>query len=554
MPTPSVTLANTPGRLNPVNAEMWFRFTTNNFTAANFRYYAEVYTFSLSNTTQGKTLLQREKVSARPVTGDGHFSPHAILKSYVKNRFVSTLAYNIPYPLYNESSLIAYSVKVGVGHNPRLQYGNVSTSGISRGGVISLTAFANNQVIKPASMPTPTSGTYYYVRISLPTLHGFLVGDELTLSKNNPGINGFYNGKSTIVAVGTNYADVNIVYIANAYVSGSTANDFSSPAPNYIESGDIVDLISMRSESTVLYGFEGTRQYEQNAYDFADRFILKSNPSFFPTFPGLYSPNRNGYLTNYDFRFNWKPIYRNQDEVQTFMIQEANNISYVQIRTYDANKNVIDIHYVPWPGVNIQSNYIRMWQMEVGPRGWEGWSYSSTVGGSGTVTFIGASYYSIQVGATLAGGINYWSEAVRYQIVEPNCVYENVRIAYLNRAGGYDFFNFSLNSDKTINVARKEFTKPLNYGYAIGDRAQSTLSIDAFESYVANSDYMTEHDYSVLSEILTSPDVYWIKKDGTVIPILITDSVLKYKTKIKDKLLSMTINFKRSDKINVQQL
>ncbi len=183
--------------------------------------------------------------------------------------------------------------------------------------------------------------------------------------------------------------------------------------------------------------------------------------------------------------------------------------------------------------------------------------YSSTIGGT---PIEDIRYYDVSVGSGLSG----WSIKARYEIVPQDCVYENVRICWLNRLGGYEYFNFSKEHTKSTNIVRKEFTKQLAHDYTKGDRQQTILSVDVNETYTANTDWLFDWEYNYLEELLTSPDVYILTETlyiassphtpGTVQkrPIIITDTAWKSKTQLKDRVYNLTIQYKYSHKPNIQ--
>jgi len=138
-----------------------------------------------------------------------------------------------------------------------------------------------------------------------------------------------------------------------------------------------------------------------------------------------------------------------------------------------------------------------------------------------------------------------------------------VKLIWKNRLGSYEFFYFTLDSQRSINIDRKAFNPSQTkdeYGLSsnlIGDR--QNYSIQAIEEVVINSDWITTAQTEWLDELLTSTEVYLEQSreedfegwGGNVsdfiqwLPVSIIDTRYTYKTQLRDKLfnLSLTIQF-----------
>ena len=85
------------------------------------------------------------------------------------------------------------------------------------------------------------------------------------------------------------------------------------------------------------------------------------------------------------------------------------------------------------------------------------------------------------------------------------------------------------------------------------DRGTSSLDTVVTDTYRVTSNWITEADSEWLMQIFTSPEVYWVKEDGTSVAINITTSSVERKQKINDQLINYTLEFQLSNK-NKQQL
>jgi hypothetical protein len=145
------------------------------------------------------------------------------------------------------------------------------------------------------------------------------------------------------------------------------------------------------------------------------------------------------------------------------------------------------------------------------------------------------------------------SERILYKINLRCTKYDTVRIQFLNRLGGFDYFNFNLVSRKTVNVTRNSFKKVLDYNYQLGDRGTTILDIDGNYTFTVQSDWVNQNESNWLEELVTSNEVYIINSDGTSYPIIIDDNSVEIKKSINDKLLTYQFSYSSANKINGQR-
>ena len=114
---------------------------------------------------------------------------------------------------------------------------------------------------------------------------------------------------------------------------------------------------------------------------------------------------------------------------------------------------------------------------------------------------------------------------------------------WLNRLGGWEYFNFTLGGKKSINIERETFKKVLPYNYSVGDRQDTTYAQKAEEMWSINSNWITEDESEWLSSLLESREVYHMK-NSEIYPIQIMDKSYQVKTVLRDQLFNITIQFK----------
>ncbi len=142
-------------------------------------------------------------------------------------------------------------------------------------------------------------------------------------------------------------------------------------------------------------------------------------------------------------------------------------------------------------------------------------------------------------------------------IVEPCLLYENVRIVFLNRMGGYDYFTFNKDKKRTVAINRTEYKQVLDIAYEFGDRGDVVLAQDVQYTFTLNSDWISEETYLWLEELVTSPEVYivtFLDSKYKLDPIVITDTSYVIKTRLRDKIFNLTLNYKLAYPVNVANL
>jgi hypothetical protein len=143
------------------------------------------------------------------------------------------------------------------------------------------------------------------------------------------------------------------------------------------------------------------------------------------------------------------------------------------------------------------------------------------------------------------------SEDRLYKIVEDCSPYEKYRISFMNRMGGYDYFNFTLDSKRVVDVQRTEYTKQLKRDYAVGDRGDQVIATRTDQTYLINSNWITEEDSVWLEEMITSPDVYHLSGLNKL-PIMVLDTNYETKTYLRNQIFNMQLNFRYAYRINLQ--
>jgi hypothetical protein len=135
-------------------------------------------------------------------------------------------------------------------------------------------------------------------------------------------------------------------------------------------------------------------------------------------------------------------------------------------------------------------------------------------------------------------------------------IYDSKPFLFKNSLGAWDFWTFTQDTKEVKSIVRNEYKQEIPFGNfwsngGIYYRGQNIYSGKVNENYTANTNWISETEYSYLSEMFESSDVYILEKyDGQYlpypIPIIITDTNYEIKTSIRDQIFNLTINYKMS--------
>ena len=135
--------------------------------------------------------------------------------------------------------------------------------------------------------------------------------------------------------------------------------------------------------------------------------------------------------------------------------------------------------------------------------------------------------------------------------------YNQVRLAWLNTLGGFDYFTF-----RQKNVTRIENKKTYygrqhgewninTYRQRIHERGKATINVSAIEKLFLNTHLITESEANALQDLFSSPEVYMF--EGTkVIPVCVLDSSYTKKTSANDKIIQYQLSIQKAHGIKVQ--
>jgi len=132
--------------------------------------------------------------------------------------------------------------------------------------------------------------------------------------------------------------------------------------------------------------------------------------------------------------------------------------------------------------------------------------------------------------------------------------FEPVRFMFLNSLGQFDYYTATLLSRTTINTTKDYFVKTLPLGYSVGDRGKTAINTNAQETYVVNTDWISEETARWLSyELYNSIEIYTLDSDGVITPIVLDTASIEVKKRVNDKLLNYSFNYSKAVPLNNQR-
>ena len=518
-------LAN-PEKYSPVNAPMWIESNYSDNSSVDFKYLYEVY-----NVDQGTGItysLGNFRIPPRP-NGNGLFTPNKILRSEV--------SYNIG-PFATQSiaasqSITRWGYSYGFEYNPGVTFSGLTASA---------SPYAGKTLIGYTNGYPHVTGV-------------FQNGDYIRLEFNSTvAIQGYYGGDHTILDV-VEFGGYSFIAIDLDYNPDLDPTQSGGIEPN----GTITNLArAVGDTGGTSYSFNGTRQYEEIGRTFSNYNVFKST-SLIPV-NGSADASMTCYpLTNYPY-FTNKRVLSNNYEILSFMIDDVhpyiNGSSYLVSEWYarytlytETNSTVKQFGY--YIGQNESTDTGRQWHRYDIPVGLQNLldggyinigDVSNTDHWTVELVYIDHTSY-VQITKMLK----------TYQLYIDCSPNNHIRLAFQNRGGGFDYFNFNWKSVNSLTTAKTEFRKVLDWNYNVGDRQDTVLAQKAQETWTISSDFISDIESKWLKEIITSPEVYVVDEVNKIyIPIIITNTDYVVRTRLNDKQFSISLSYKLAYDITLQ--
>lgn len=174
------------------------------------------------------------------------------------------------------------------------------------------------------------------------------------------------------------------------------------------------------------------------------------------------------------------------------------------------------------------------------------------INGGGSVITSTTKRYTIQIWNDSPDPV---TELKTFELDHCGTRFEPVRFMFLNTLGQFDYYNATLLSRTTIGLSRDIIKKPLSRTYTQGDRGDTVINVKAQESYIINTDWISEETAHWLTyEFVTSNEIYVLDNvTGLLTPIVLTTSDWEDKKRVNDKLLNYTISYTKAVGLNTKR-
>jgi len=174
----------------------------------------------------------------------------------------------------------------------------------------------------------------------------------------------------------------------------------------------------------------------------------------------------------------------------------------------------------------------------------------SLLGTTPSTALTGAASYTIH----LEDNTNaQTSEKVTFNINQTCTKYNEVRVHFLNRLGGYDAFNFYMKSIHTTDIKKDKYDQQhhdwtgWSYDYSKKSRGATDYNVSLNKKLTVNTDYLTEEESLWMEDLITSPNAY-IEESNELIAVNLDARKIQRKTSLNDKLMQYTFELSYSIK------
>ena len=159
---------------------------------------------------------------------------------------------------------------------------------------------------------------------------------------------------------------------------------------------------------------------------------------------------------------------------------------------------------------------------------------------------------------------SYWNEGGTWQPVDQVIVegdeglrkvnvkmvscdqYQPIKITFENKFGAWQDLWFMGNNQREITTKKETFKGNImlseQTAYATDKPTQQILTKNGVEKITLNSGYYPEDNNNLFKELMLSRRVY-ITLDAVDLPVIVSGSTMKFKTRLTEKLINYTVNF-----------
>jgi hypothetical protein len=364
----------------------------------------------------------------------------------------------------------------------------------------------------------------------------FSVDDDIIVAQTDGFTNYLYEGLATITAVD--------------FITASSIWRITTNKPFGVSTGAEGGTISLANYQ--LTTVTSTQSIGENfawggVYGYLD-FINYDENNYIPN-----STTPSNWLTNVPQNWEmdlddrmWLLAYKDASNQQKDLMIQTNNGTYRITSVYSVN-------------VETQPNK-RLISAAVGP--WHLINATSSITATGTASFpmidANTKTYSVWYRNQI---LQQDTETLTFKIKDVCSKYEKIQLVFIDRLGSFIPYTFYRVNRNNKAITRTDYQQiygqyaPASqaWEYNTWDRGKKSLDTVITETYTIISDWVNQATSDFLMELYESPEVYWIKEDGTTIAINLKTSNIEKKQTINDQIINYTMEFELSNKNNTRR-
>lgn len=412
------------------------------------------------------------------------------------------------------------------------------------------------------AVPNPNANRRALFRIQS-ILQDYTQTDKLGFETSLQGADSTFNGQFFIDAphaihqidkYARNKENLRYVFCLGGYEYSETVN---SEIEQVFSLDTDAQFLFLNSVAQHVEGFSST--------DYSDFMLTAGNKKFLSIFPNIFATGLG------------RKIQLNQYHTLAFFNGKHfldSEVTRIRIQTYDSDLVLIDEKFVD----NTNANGGAVFGSEITYNNFtnagntdEGLLYFGC--GTAQLDLLGFDLTNVSTYFVRALNVsNTVSNSYRFDIQKPDCKgFETIRLAFLNRLGTYDYYNFTKKSIRTTQIQKSPIKQ--NYGhqtenstnfagalqnlpiYTQGtyDGGTRTFNVNAIETIEANTDFITEEEAILLEELFTSSDVY-MQTGSTFEPVVINETEYIKQTTANDMLKQYIITIEKAHNTRVQRI
>ena len=265
-----------------------------------------------------------------------------------------------------------------------------------------------------------------------------------------------------------------------------------------------------------------------------------------------YSLDGNGLLLSYASQFFTQKVLDNDYHWLHWFANDTTVLSHIEVKSYSSTGALIKTVGVQNPALYQSSGTIANHFMRFGAGKAQLNQITTPDLKYGTTPVMPTNATSYTVGfqnsssGVIAGGVTY-------NIQDADCKYTNYRLHFLNELGGFDAFNFTKLSRTETDINRMQYKAPIGaltssstFGYSKMDRGDRQYFISTKETIKIKSDWLTDLEYTMLKELVESPEIYLDDPVHGLVSVTCSASRFDSKTVLTDKLFNLELDVKYS--------